>query len=73
MVFYDTWPKIDPKILLWLLLAVLVVDHIWEMILAKRQVRWMKYSYMCTLIHFTAFFNILYINCLEYCSGIYNL
>ncbi|XP_034479451.1 CAAX prenyl protease 1 homolog [Drosophila innubila] len=37
MVFYDSWPKIDPKIVLWLLLAVLVVDHIWEMVLAKRQ------------------------------------
>lgn len=37
MVFYDTWPKVDPKILLWVLLAVLAVDHIWEIILAKRQ------------------------------------
>ncbi|KAH8418549.1 hypothetical protein KR222_000539 [Zaprionus bogoriensis] len=37
MVFYDTWPKMDPRHLLYLLVAVLCIDHIWEIILAKRQ------------------------------------
>ncbi|EDW10635.1 CAAX prenyl protease 1 homolog isoform X1 [Drosophila mojavensis] len=37
MVSYDTWPKIDPRILLYLMMVVLFLDHIWEIILAKRQ------------------------------------
>lgn len=38
MVSYDVWPKIDPRILLYLMMVVLFLDHIWEIILAKRQV-----------------------------------
>ncbi|EDV98150.1 CAAX prenyl protease 1 homolog [Drosophila grimshawi] len=37
MVFYDTWPKLDPRHLLYILMLVLVLDHTWEIILAKRQ------------------------------------
>ncbi|XP_064538283.1 CAAX prenyl protease 1 homolog isoform X1 [Drosophila montana] len=37
MVFYDTWPKLEPRHLLYILMLVLFIDHIWEIILAKRQ------------------------------------
>jgi len=53
MVFYDTWPKVDPKILLWVLLAVLAVDHIWEIILAKRQVSLIRLYLVDNIWYFT--------------------
>jgi len=53
MVFYDTWPKVEPMILLWVLLAVLAVDHIWEMILAKRQVSLIKFFRVDNIWYFS--------------------
>lgn len=38
MAFYDTWPKVDPIIVLVVLCLIVLVDRIWEMILTKRQV-----------------------------------
>jgi len=38
MAFYDTWPKVDPIIVLVILCLIVLVDRIWEMILTKRQV-----------------------------------
>ncbi|XP_068145073.1 CAAX prenyl protease 1 homolog [Drosophila tropicalis] len=37
MAFYDDWPKVDPEVLLWLLIVILVIDHMWEIILTIRQ------------------------------------
>ncbi|KMY94420.1 CAAX prenyl protease 1 homolog [Drosophila simulans] len=37
MAFYDTWPKVDPLIVLVVLCLIVLVDRIWEMILTKRQ------------------------------------
>ncbi|BFG04782.1 CAAX prenyl protease 1 homolog [Drosophila madeirensis] len=37
MAFYDNWPQWDPKLVLALLMIIVVVGHVWELILTKRQ------------------------------------
>lgn len=39
MFKFDTWPQIDPRLLLYILMVVVVLDHLWAIVLDKRQVR----------------------------------
>lgn len=58
MVFYDTWPQIDPRHLLYILMVVLIVDHLWAMVLDKRQVRG-KTIYRTTYIIYIILLHVL--------------
>ncbi|KAH8290583.1 hypothetical protein KR054_004218 [Drosophila jambulina] len=37
MAFYDSWPKVNPIVILVILCLIVVVDRVWEIIITKRQ------------------------------------